>query len=216
MKNPELREQIVDVMREMDRQGLNHGTAGNVSHRTPEGLLISPSGVAAPMLAPHMVVAVDAAGDWGGSFAPSSEWAMHRDILAARPDVQAVVHCHSRFATTLACMGRTIPPLHYMTVITGHDEIPLAPYATFGSEALARGVVETLGDGFGCLMANHGQIAVAPDLPQALAIATEIEQQATYYHGALAAGGPVTLTDEQMADVRGRFATYGQKPDPTG
>ena len=150
----DLRSELVDIMQRMDDAGLNHGTAGNVSVRFEDGVLISPSGIPASLLRPEQVVFMHLNGDYSGDVKPSSEWRMHTGILEKRPDMQAVVHCHSRFATTLACARKPIPFLHYMTAVSGGAEIPVAPYATFGTQALADEIVQTLDGRFGCLMAN--------------------------------------------------------------
>jgi L-fuculose-phosphate aldolase len=207
-----LRERIVRVMRAMVDTGLNRGTTGNVSARSGDGMLVTPSGVAPEKLAPDAIVFIGADGKTReGSLKPSSEWRMHARLLARRSDVGAVVHCHSRFATTLACAGKSIPPMHYMVGVAGRPDVPLAPYATFGSEELADRVADTLKEGYACLMANHGLIVVAPHLDRALSIAEEIEEQAAVYWGTLAIGGPTLLTDAQMADNFRQFGSYGQK-----
>ena len=136
---------------------------------------------------------------------------MHMQILRRRPDVGGVVHCHSRHATILACAGRPIPAVHYMVGVSGGASVPVAPYATFGSEDLADAVVAALDGRNAALMANHGQIAVAPSLSHALLIAEEIEEQAAVYWGCLAIGGPNILSDDQMAEILARFRSYGQK-----
>ncbi|MEM1229008.1 MAG: class II aldolase/adducin family protein [Pseudomonadota bacterium] len=205
-----LRTALRDVMREMADTGLNQGTAGNASVRCGDGIMVTPSGITAAALTPEQMVLVSPAGTWKGPVAPSSEWRMHLGLLQARPDVHAVVHCHSRFATTLACAHRPIPPLHYMTAITGGPEIRLAPYATFGSAELAAHIVTTLEGRLGCLMANHGQIALGETLEQALAIASEIETQSSWYHGTLAIGGPKVLGEDAMTQVMDAFKSYGQ------
>lgn len=206
-----LRSRIVEVMRAMDARGLNRGTSGNVSARLGDGMLVTPSGVPPERLTPETIVFVDADGAVAeGQLKPSSEWRMHLQILRRRPDVGAVVHCHSRHATILACAGRPIPAVHYMVGVSGGASVPVAPYATFGSEALADAVVEALDGRNAALMANHGQIAVAPGLGQALLIAEEIEEQAAVYWGCLAIGGPTLLTDAQMDEILVRFRGYGQ------
>lgn len=206
----ELREGVVETMKAMDSAGLNHGTAGNVSVRFEDGMLISPSGIPASMLTSEQVVPTQFDGSFSGDFKPSSEWRMHSGLLEKRTDVNAVVHCHSRFATTLACARKPIPFLHYMTAVTGGAEIPVAPYATFGTQDLADSILEALDGRFGCLMANHGQIAVSTSLKRALSVAEEIETQAGYYYGTLAIGGPVVLTDEDLKNVAIEFKKYGQ------
>jgi L-fuculose-phosphate aldolase len=208
-----LRQQLVATMCKMEAMGLNQGTSGNVSVRLGEQFLVSPSGIEPEALQPEMMVLVNAKGEYEGDYKPTSEWRMHTDLLLARPDVTAIVHCHSRFATTLACAHKTIPPLHYMTSVTGAGEILLAPYATFGSQALADGIAATLQGRMACLMANHGQIALGHSLQHALSIASEVETQASYYHGTLAIGGPQILADAAIDEVLEKFKTYGQKPE---
>lgn len=124
-----LRQGLVTVMREMDTSGLNHGTAGNASVRIGEHFLVTPSGIPAPQLAPEHMVKIDRSGAYSGDVRPTSEWRMHAGLLAGRPDINAVVHCHSQYATTLACANKPIPPLHYMTAVSGGPDIRVAPYA---------------------------------------------------------------------------------------
>ena len=207
----ELRDEIVGVMRAMAGRGLNRGTSGNVSARLGAGLLVTPSGVTPDRLDAASLVFVDADGRPAeGALKPSSEWRMHAGLYARRPDVGAVVHCHSRHATILACAGKPIPSFHYMVGVSGKASIPVAPYRTFGTPDLAEAVAETLAGGFACLMANHGQIVAAPGLERALAIAEEVEEQAAVYWGTLAIGGPNILDEAQMAEVFQQFAGYGQ------
>jgi L-fuculose-phosphate aldolase len=207
----DLRGEIVRMMRAMEARGLNRGTSGNVSARYGEGMLITPGGVVPEALTPEGIVRVTADGTWASEAArPSSEWRMHGRILARRPDVNAVVHCHSRHATILACAGREIPSMHYMVAVGGGSKVPLAPYATFGSVDLADAAVAALDGANAALMANHGQIAVARSLSRALAIAEEIEEQAAVYWGTLAIGGPNLLGEAEMARVLDQFRTYGQ------
>jgi L-fuculose-phosphate aldolase len=207
-----LRRDIVWAMQAMEQRGLNRGTSGNVSARVEGGMLITPSGVPAGELTPDSIVRMptDRLPD-DTTLRPSSEWRMHGGLYDALSDGGAVVHCHSRHATILACAGKPIPPLHYMVGVSGKPTVPLAPYAPFGSAELAAGVAAAMDGGLACLMANHGQIAIARTVSRALAIAEEIEEQAAIYWGTLLIGGPNLLDDEQMAEVFRRFRSYGQK-----
>ncbi|GLK49994.1 fructose-bisphosphate aldolase [Brevundimonas intermedia] len=208
----ELRAGIVAVMQAMDTRGLNRGTSGNVSARLGDAMLVTPSGVPPLRMTADMIVRVDADGTVGaGALKPSSEWRMHQRLLQRRPDASAVVHCHSRHATILACAGTPIPPLHYMVAVGGGGSIPVAPYATFGSEALADAVVETLGGQYAALMANHGQVVVAPGLDLALLIAEEVEEQAAVFWGTAALGGAKLLDETEMARILQAFRKYGQQ-----
>lgn len=207
-----LRLRMAQVMKAMDERGLNRGTSGNVSARCGAAMLVTPSGVPANQLTPEQMVLVQLDGSTApGALKPSSEWRMHQGLLDRRPDINAVVHCHSRHATILACAGRPIPAVHYMVAVSGGTSVPVAPYATFGSPELAEAVVEALDGRYAALMANHGQIVVAPSLDFALAIAEEIEEQAAVYWGTLAIGGPTLLAEDEMHTILQRFKSYGQR-----
>ena len=206
------RQAVVNAYRQQRENGLGTGASGNISCRIPDGMLITPTGASPASLEPGQLVAMSLTGDVAkGQYLPSSEWHMHAAIYRQRADAGAVVHCHSRFATSIACTGRGIPAIHYMIAVTGNNEVPLAPYATFGTEALASSVIDVLGDGRACLLANHGQIAVADTVESALKLAIEVEELAAIYWHSLLAGNAEILTDEQMAEVASAFATYGQQ-----
>ncbi|MBM5806263.1 MAG: class II aldolase [Cyanobacteria bacterium M_surface_10_m2_179] len=218
MSEQELRQQLVTVARRMQSSGINQGTSGNLSVRIPGGMLITPSSLPYELMQPTDLVALDLAGKplqpaepGRPSRRPSSEWRLHADVLASRPEVQAVLHCHSIHATALACHGRGIPSFHYMTAVAGGHDIRCAPYATFGTQALSDGVVEALQGRLACLMAQHGQVAVGPTLDRALALAVEVETLARIYLQARAIGAPPLLSGEQMEQVRHQFRTllYG-------
>lgn len=212
MTEDKLRGRMAEVMKAMDARGLNRGTSGNLSARWGEAMLVTPSGVPPERLTGEQMVLVHPDGSTPeGALRPSSEWRMHQQILNRRPDANAVVHCHSRHATILACAGREIPSMHYMVAVGGGSSVPVAPYATFGSVELAEAVVDTLDGRAAALMANHGQIVVARNLDAALAIAEEIEEQAAVYWGTLAIGGPKLLGEDEMALILQRFRSYGQK-----
>jgi len=214
MSKDSARSDLVAAYRNMIDAGLGTGSSGNLSVRTGQGMLITPTGVPPVALEAFDVVDMSLAGRVAqGQLLPSSEWHMHAAIYLARPDINAVVHCHSRYATILACAHRPIPAIHYMIAVTAADEVPVAPYATFGTEALAQSTVGTLGQGRACLLANHGQIAAGVSLDQALKVALEIEELAAIYWGSLAIGGGEVLSQEAMMEVRTAFAGYGQQHD---
>jgi L-fuculose-phosphate aldolase len=214
----ELRQQLVAVARRMNASGINQGTSGNLSARIPGGMLITPSSLPYEQMEPTDLVALDLAGvpRDAGARRPSSEWRLHADILASRPELQAVLHCHSIHATALACHGRAIPPFHYMTAVAGGDDIRCAPYATFGTAELSALAVQALDGRLACLLAQHGQVTVGSSLDQALRIAIEVETLARMYLQALQLGEPPLLSPEQMAAVHHQFRTllYGAAPDP--
>jgi L-fuculose-phosphate aldolase len=100
-----------------------------------------------------------------------------------------------------------------MVLVAKSRGVPVAPYATFGTEVLADQVVATMGDGFACLMANHGQVTIGRTWQQALAISEEVEEQAAVTYGALALGGGNRLSAEQLADSEAQFRSYGQRSE---
>jgi len=207
----DLRAAVVEAARRMSASGLSHGRSGNVSARFADGMLITPSGMAYQAMTPEDVVFVAGDGTPDASDGkPSSEWRFHLAAYKARPDARAVVHCHSRHATALACAHRPIPAFHYMVAVAGGTDIPLVPYATFGTSELAAHVAKALAERKACLMANHGQIAAGTSLDAALELAGEVEMLAAQYLDVLKLGEVHLLDDAQMADVLERFKTYGQ------
>lgn len=191
--------------------GLTQGTSGNVSARTPRGFYVTPTGVPYDTLRPADIVELDMRGVViAGDRRPSSEWRIHRDIYAARDAVGAVVHVHPTFATTIACLRRELPAVHYMIAVAGGPTVRCAEYATFGTEVLSAAVVQALEDRSACLMANHGLLAVGGTLDGAFLVAAEVEKIAELYWRALAVGDPVILNDLEMSQVMERFKRYGQ------
>lgn len=209
-----LRAELIATARRMNALGINQGKSGNLSHRIPEGFLVTPTGMDYDALKPADIVAMSFDGSHQGSRLPSSEWRFHRDIMAARPEVNAVLHAHSVFATTLACLGREIPAFHYMVAVAGGDTVRCAPYATFGTEELSRHAVTALEDRKACLLANHGMIAVGASLQDVLRLAVEVETLAAIYWRALQIGKPNLLDRAEMTRVIEKFKTYGQQPKP--
>lgn len=198
-------------MRRLVAEGLTTGTSGNASVRDGDGMLITPTGVRPEDMQPGSMVATSLDGEFAADgLAPSSEWQLHAAIYRKRPEVAAVVHCHSRHATVLACCRREIPSFHYMVAVAGADSIRCADYATFGSEELGRNTLRALEGRNACLLANHGQVSVGADLENALRIAREVEELAAQYWSCLAIGGPALLGRGEMADVLEKFAGYGQ------
>ena len=205
-----LRARIVATALAMNAQRINRGKSGNVSARIDEGFLITPSALPYEETKPRDIVAVDRTGNAIGGRKPSSEWRFHRDIYAARAEVAAIVHAHSPFATSLACLERAIPPFHYMVAVAGGGDIRCAPYATFGTQALSDHAVAALAGRRACLLAHHGMIAVGASLGSALALAVEVETLAEMYWRAIAIGEPTLLSDDEMARVVARFESYGK------
>ena len=201
---------IVFVYRELGRLGLNTGSSGNVSQRSDGGMLITPTGVTAESVRPSCLVQVGLDGRVQGAGRPSSEWEMHAGIYAAYPEAAAVVHTHADCCTALACLGEDLPPFHYMVVGFGGATVRCAPYATFGTPALAASAVAALQGRTACLLANHGMICHGRDPADALATALALETLARQYLLARGAGTPRLLGPDEIAAARLRYRDYGK------
>lgn len=225
------RRALIDTCLKFAPLGLNQGKSGNASvrwHRGLEdGMLITPSGLAyehthiddlawVPLEQPSQRVdaVLEPPARFDGRKAPSSEWRMHLDLYAARTEVAGVVHVHSPYATTLACLPavqqRGIPAFHYMVAVAGGHDIGCARYATFGTQALSDAALVALRGRRACLLANHGQLAIGASLEQALALAVEIENLSRQYLQAIQAGEPVLLDRAEMDRVLLAFERYGR------
>ena len=209
MNPSELPARVAECARRSVALGLNQGTSGNVSARSRDGFVITPSGRDMTGLTALDMVPVSPDGVAPEGLKPSSEWRFHRDLYAAFPQARAVVHAHSPFAVALACLRRGLPPFHYMVAMAGGHDIRCAPYATFGTQALSDAVIQALDGRRACLMANHGLVAWGRSLAGALALAVEVEALCGQYLRCLQAGGPVLLTEAEMAEVTERFKGYG-------
>lgn len=212
MKNSEsiLPEKLLSTSQALIEHGLNKGTSGNCSVRVEDGFLVTPSGLNIDGMTPDNMVKMQFDGSWEQDEIPSSEWRFHSDILQNRPEINAVIHTHSMFATTLACMHKEIPSFHYMIAVTGGDTIRCAPYALFGSQALSDNALAALTDSKACLLANHGMIALGADLDEALAVAIEVENLCEQYWRTLQLGQPHILSEAEMRDVFQQFSGYGK------
>lgn len=203
---------LVGALRSMLSSGLTTGSGGNISVR-PSGadcVLVSPSGVPYAQMTEEDLVLVDLQGNTLiGHRPPTSELAMHLAVYAARPDCGAVVHTHSPYASTFACLREEIPAVHYLIGFAG-KKVPVAEYATYGTVQLARNAVEALGAGNAVLLANHGLLAVGNDLERAYTVAEEVELVARIHYQARAIGTPVLLGDEEMQRIIEKFRDYGR------
>ena len=211
-----LRNEIIEVSLAMSMSGLSPGRSGNVSARFNTGMLITPTGMAYEDLEPADIVFVADDGKVPAKQRkPSSEWQFHLATYKARPDRNAIVHTHSLHATVLACVKKPIPAFHYMVAVAGGNDIPCVPYATFGTDDLARHVARGLKHRDACLMASHGQIACGETLRSALELAFEVETLAEQYYKVLLLGelnvSSDILSDAAMAEMVEKFKSYGQK-----
>lgn len=207
-----IRTSIVEALQSMNRLGINKGTSGNISVRSDKGFYISPTGVGYTGMTPEQIVLMNWDGTYEGDILPSSEWQFHRDILRERSELNAVVHTHSTYATSVSILERDIPAIHYVVAAAGGKDIRCAKYATFGTEELGRSILEAMRDRRACLMAHHGVIAAHINLAKAMALAVTVEEMAHLYLLSLRLGEPPILSDDEMARVLEKFKTYGQQP----
>jgi L-fuculose-phosphate aldolase len=211
MTEPQLRISLLHTSRRMVELGLNRGTAGNASVRCGSDILITPSALPVAEMSEKDMVLLDADGKVQQGRKPSSEWRFHCDIFKARPEVGAVLHMHSTFATTIACLGKDVPAVHYHIAIAGGDTIRCTPYTIFGEQNLSDLALEALQDRKACLLGNHGMIALGKDLADALSVAQEVEYLCEIYWRTLQAGEPQILTVQQMHEVKQKFVEYKKR-----
>ena len=207
-----LRQSMIDKCCWMNASGLNQGTSGNISARSGDRMLITPSATPYEDITPEMIAAMPLDGDyggWEGPLKPSTEWRFHLDIMKSRPEVGAIVHTHATFATVLAIARREIPACHYMIAAFGGNNVRCADYATYGTKELSENALKALAGRSACLLANHGLIATGPTLAKAMWAAVELETIAKQYYYALQLDGMAILSDAEIADTQKGFATYG-------
>lgn len=203
------REELCEIYQRIERSGLSTGTAGNISVRFGEHMLISPTGADGSSITPNDFVLTSLDGAALSDGIPSSEWAIHAGLYKAGKG-SAVVHAHPDYCVALSCLREPIPAFHYMIASFGGDCIPCAPYAVFGTQALADAVIAVMTDHSACLMANHGMTCIAESPIQAFKEALKLETLARQYWLARAVAPPILLDSRDMATVMKRYAEYGQ------
>lgn len=193
------RERVAVAARRLAAEGLVTGTSGNVSARAGELVAVTPTGARLEDVTPEQIAVVGLDGELrDGDLAPTSELGLHLGIYR-RGDAGGVVHSHSPFATALACVLDELPVIHYQMLALG-GPIRVAPYATFGTPELAELTLTALEGRSAALMANHGAIALGPDLDAAMEQARLLEWACELYWRAAAVGLPRTLGEaEQLA-----------------
>ena len=209
------KDEIIEYGRKMVAKNLTTGTGGNLSiyDREKNMMAITPSGIPYEEMNSEDIVVTDLNGDIvEGERKPSSELSLHRRVYERRDDIDAVVHTHSTFATVISCLGEELPPVHYLIAAAGGSCVPLAEYARYGTEELAENAVSSLGEKYrAVLLANHGLLAAGGSLKAAFEVAETIEFVAELYYRTENVGDPQLLDQDQMAEVREAFASYGQQ-----
>lgn len=210
--NISLRQAIITQCKWMNSNGLNQGTSGNISVRDGSSMLVTPSATPYEIMQPEMIVSMDLStqdGTWEGPLKPTTEWRFHLDILNARPDMNAIIHTHSTYATVLSMGHKEIPSCHYMVAAFGGNNVRCADYALYGTQELSNHALSALENRTACLLANHGMIVLGENLDQAMWRAIELETIAKQYVLSLTIGGPHLLSDAQIEETLAGFATYG-------
>ena len=202
---------ICDVMEILEKKGLNTGATGNISVKSEGAINITPSGLSPDELGPEKIVSISISGEYRGRWRPSSEWRIHTEIYKRYIGVGAVIHMHSPYATALSCHCIDVPAFHYMVGAIGGDNIRCASYETFGTKKLSEVVVAALQERMACLMANHGMLAVGPDLSSALGNAVLVEELSKQYLLSKTIGDPILISKQEMSVVVGKFQTYGSQ-----
>ena len=206
MKN--LKNDIVHTSKKTLDQGLNCGSEGNVSVRKKDTIFITPSGIETATLNETLISEVDIHGNVKNNKKPSSEILMHLYIYRNRPEISAIVHCHSMWASILSCSRKKIPSFHYMVAEFGGNDIKCAEYATFGTRKLAKNVLKVLKERNGCLISNHGQLTIANNLNNALDLAVSLEKLSKQYYFCNFLKSTKILSSKEMQKVLGLFKNY--------
>jgi len=192
----ELRQEIVDRSLQAFHEGLFSGTSGNMSCylREEDLMLITPTSVRYDVMRAEDIVALRLDGTVvEGHLKPSSEWRMHTAVYEICPDVNAVFHTHSPYATAFAVNHQTIPAVLIEALVFLGGDIRCADYATPGTKEVGLNALPALEGRKGCTLANHGVLAVGGDLAQAYLNAEYIEDVARIYAIAHSVGTPVEL-----------------------
>ena len=193
------KKELVKTTEYLNNKNINRGSSGNLSYRTTNGFMITPSSIPNDKLNEKSCVQMAFDGTYKNKLKPSTEWRIHRDIYLKREDIFAIIHAHPTFSTAIACMNIDIPSFHYMIAVAGGDNVRCARYATFGTEQLSKNVIKALDNRNACLMANHGLIVGEKNLQFALKLTEEVENLSKQYLQILKSGKkPVLLSKNEM------------------
>lgn len=212
----DLRCEIIEYGKKTITSGLTKGTGGNLSmvDREKNLMAITPSGIDYFEITPEQVMILDV--ETGkvvdGTKIPSSERDMHRIFYKYRTDIDAMIHTHTTFAATIACMNWDLPAVHYLLANAGIN-VRCAPYCTYGSVELAESSFEYMKDRKAVLLANHGLLAGGKTLGEAFAVTEAVEFCCELYYRTKSMGEPQILSDEEMTMMIDRFKDYGRKDE---
>ena len=207
MKNS-FKKKIVEIYKLLVELGFNNGSEGNVSIRTGKQILITPSGIDSKNLRTNDISVINLEGELENNIKPSSEAEMHTMIYKKRSEVNAIVHCHSNWASVISCLRQKIPSFHYMVAEFGGRDIRCSKYATFGSKKIAKNVFDASIKRKGCIIANHGQICFGLDLDEAFHLSLALEKLSKQFYFCLLTDKNKLLTKIEMNKVIKLFDTY--------
>ncbi|WP_461613908.1 L-fuculose-phosphate aldolase [Clostridium sp. Marseille-QA1073] len=209
------RQLLVEYGQKLITSRLTRGTGGNISifNREEKLMAITPTGIDYFKTKPEDIIVMNLKGEIvDGNRMPSSEYEMHKIFYENREDINAIIHTHTVYATTLACLNWDLPPVHYLVALAGHN-VRCAKYATYGTKELAENALEAMKDRKAVILANHGLLAGANDLLNAFNITEEIEYCSEIYCRVKSIGDPVILQKEEMDLMIKKFKIYGQKKE---
>ena len=210
----QLKNELVELNRELPKNNLVAWTGGNVSARDLETghMVIKPSGVPFDQLRPQDMVVLDMDGKIiEGTCKPSSDTYSHLYIYQHREDVNGIVHTHSRYATAFAAVGRSIPCVLTAMADEFGGAIPCGGFALIGDEAIGRIVVESIGKSPAVLLKNHGVFTIGKDAVSAVKAAVMTEDVAATVWMALQIGNPEEIPQDQIDSLHRRYTgVYGQ------
>lgn len=207
------REAILKYCNKLISDNLTTGSGGNISiYNRDEGLIaISPSAIPYDVMKIGDIIIVDIDGNIvEGTKRPSSETGLHLGLYRKDERINSVVHTHSKYATALACLGVSLPPVHYIVGMAGR-EVRCCGYETYGSPELAAEVANSIGSDRALLMGNHGLVAVGEDIGTAFGVASQIEFAAEVYCIAKSIGNPIIISEEKMEEVIPILNKYSYK-----
>ena len=191
--------------------GLIVNTSGNVSIRMGEHVVITPSGRDYKSLTPRDIAVVDLKGNVvDGEMLPSSETPLHQAVYESNPEVGAIVHVHSVYATAVSTILDQLPAIHYQMTDLG-GAVPVAPYRTFGTDELAEVTSQALQGRSAVIMKNHGSLTTANTLDKALGRCVTLEWCSKVYLKALSAGSPNILSADEMALAQQQMDNFAAK-----
>lgn len=205
LKYEQLRREIIDTALYMQSSGMIKGTSGNVSARVEEGILITPSGVDYKLLRPEDICLLSLEGELIHGKKPSSEAPLHLAVYNARPDVQAVLHSHSKFSTLMASLCDTLPAV----TVPGCEFWPVksAGFELPGSRELAERAVEALGTGTAVLLEHHGLLCVGDSLGKAMKAAEYVEENAETAFMLRLAGCSSAIPEKDIMQLKNTLAS---------